>query len=366
MRKFKKITTSLLLALLLSVSTPAALPVINTTQTVEAAVVKLSSTKSSLYIGDSMTLKMIGTSKTVKWSSSNKKVATVSSKGKVTAIKKGTVKITATVGTKKYTSQITVNKKELTSKEIYKKAAKATVEITAKVSSTNYNIGSGFFIDNGILVTNYHVIAGTNEIQVTTYSGNTYTVQQVLGFDEDIDVAILKVNSTNESLVKNQEGVTVGEDIYVLGSPLGLTGTFTSGMVSSASRIVEGVDYIQVTAPMSPGNSGGPLLNTYGEVMGINTWQYADGQNLNFSININEIENVDTSNPISVSEFYQATVGTITGLASNVTYNSGSYGAYLQSIAYNMDNQSTVFYTDYALTPYGYYMAVFPKLTGTK
>jgi serine protease Do len=366
MRKFKQITTSLLLAIMLTVSTPTVLPVLNTTQTVEAAVVKLSSTKASLFIGDSMTLKMIGTTKSVKWTSSNKKVATVSSKGKVTALKKGIAKITATVGSNKYTSLITVNKQELSSKDIYKKASKATVEITAKVSSTNYNIGSGFFIDNGIIVTNYHVVAGTSEIQVSTYSGSTYVVEQVLGYDEDIDVAILKVNSNNESLVRNQEGVTVGENIYVLGSPLGLTGTFTNGMVSNASRVVEGVDYIQVTAPMSPGNSGGPLLNAYGEVMGINTWQYADGQNLNFSINILEIDNVNTSNPISVSDFYQATISYTTGIASEISYNNGSYGAYLQSIMLNANNSNGVFYMDYTKSPYGYYVAIFPKLKGTK
>lgn len=310
MNKLKRMTVSILTAVMISVTVPVSTPFYSNGVITEAATsVKLNISSASVYIGKTIQLKLTGTTKTVKWSSSDKTIAKVSTKGTVTGLNKGTVKITATVGTKKYISTVTVKKKVLTSEEVYQKASKATVEIVAATADGNYNLGSGFFIDNGIIVTNYHVVGETYDMEVETYDGSVYDVQQVLGYDEDIDLAILKINAQNDSLVKNQEGITVGQTIYILGSPLGLTGTFASGMVSAASRKADGVDYIQVTAPMSPGNSGGPLLNKYGEVMGINSWQYADGQNLNFSINIKELDRIKTDNPETVAEFYNETLG---------------------------------------------------------
>ena len=307
MMKIKKMSFTIVMAICLSATIPVSTPLYSNVMEAEAAAaVKLNITKTSVYIGDTVKLKLSGTTKSIKWSSSNKSIAKVSTSGVVTGLKKGTVKITATVGTKKYISTIAVQKKALTAEQIYEKCSKATVEIVAEVDGDKYNLGSGFFLDNGKVVTNLHVVAGAEKIQVTNYSGTTFDVQEILGYDKDIDLAVLKINSKNDYLIQNQEGVTAGESVYILGSPLGLTGSFADGMVSSPSRKIEGVDYIQVTAPMSPGNSGGPLINRYGEVMGINTWQFADGQNLNFSININEISGI-TDNPISVSGFHDIT-----------------------------------------------------------
>ncbi len=294
-------------AVVLWAAIPVSVPFYSNIITADAAVVKLNITNASVYIGETVTLKVTGTAKDVKWSSSDKNIAAVSSEGVVTGLKKGTVKITALVDTKKYTSTITVMPKELTAEEIYEKCSEATVEIISKVTEDKYNLGSGFFLDNGTVVTNFHVVAGAEWIQIITYNKKVYEVQQVLGYDAKRDLAVLKIDSENAYLTENQEGVSVGEDIYILGSPLGLTGTFADGMVSSALRRIGNVDFIQVTAPMSPGSSGGPLLNKYGEVTGINTWQYADGQSLNFSIHIKEINNVRTDNPLSVAEFYQLT-----------------------------------------------------------
>ncbi|WMJ90401.1 trypsin-like peptidase domain-containing protein [Anaerocolumna sp. MB42-C2] len=307
MIKIKKMSFTIAMALCLSAAIPVSTPFYSNVEEAYAAAVKLNVTKTSVYIGDTVKLKLSGTSMPIKWSSSDKSIAKVSASGMVTGLKKGMVKVTAAVGTKKYISTITVQKKILTAEQIYEKCSKATVEILAEVDGEKYNLGSGFFLDNGKVVTNLHVIAGADKIQVTNYNGTTFDVQQVLGYDAAIDLAVLKINSKNDFLIQNQEGVTAGESVYILGSPLGLTGSFADGMVSSTSRKLEGVDYIQVTAPMSPGNSGGPLINRYGEVMGINTWQFADGQNLNFSININEISEVNTDNPVSVSEFQNLT-----------------------------------------------------------
>lgn len=318
MKRLKYIAITVLASLFLTITTPELIPMGQSTEYAKAATIQISNKNVSLYVNESIQLKMLGTTKTVTWTSSSKKVATVTSKGKVTAISEGKATITAKIGTKQYTAAVEVKAKELTPVEVYASAKKATVEITAQVSDLYYNLGSGFFIDTGVVATNFHVIDGASKINIKTYDNSSYVVEEVLGYDEARDIAILKVNTTNEVLKINQRGVTIGEQIYIIGSPLGLTGTFADGLVASDSRVMDNVDYIQVTAPMSQGNSGGPLLNVYGEVMGINTWQYVDGQNLNFSINIAEIEKVDTIHPITVDEFYRRTidVGSNTGTIS--------------------------------------------------
>ncbi len=309
MNRVKRMTFGLLTAFVLSSALPVTMPQYSSIMTADAAVVKLNITSTSVYIGDTVQLKILGTDKSVKWTVNDTNIAKVSSKGLVTGLKKGTVTITATVNSKKYLSTIQVNPKELTAEEIYEKCSKATVEILAEVASERFNLGSGFFIDEGTVITNYHVVSGASNIKITDSEKKSYNVEQVLGYDEKIDLVILKVNSQNAYLEKNEEAIKPGETVYTLGSPLGLTGSFADGMVSSPARKIESVDYIQVTAPMSPGNSGGPLINKYGEVIGINTWQYTEGQNLNFSININEIQNIKTDKPLSMSDFQKETSG---------------------------------------------------------
>ncbi len=196
-------------------------------------------------------------------------------------------------------------RKELNAKEVYAKCSPATVIITASTPFGATYTGSGFFIEDGLLVTNYHVIEGTSKITVKTQEDEEYEVKEIAGFDADIDLALLRVDSKNPSLVISQDGATTGEDIYALGSPLGLTGTLSDGMVSTASRVIEGVDYIQITAPISPGNSGGPLLNVYGEVIGVNTMYLVNGQNLNFAVNIKELQKISTNRPVMIKSDYK-------------------------------------------------------------
>ena len=309
-KKMKKIASLLLFVLTLSLVSPVVFPIGMNTTTVEAATkVKISKTKLTLYVGKTSTIKISGTEKTVKWSSSKKSVATVSTKGKVTAKKKGIVTITAIVDNKKYTCRITVinpkappkiSEVKLTAEEIYKKCSSSTVQI-----NTDEAIGSGFFIDDNKVVTNYHVIEGATSIRVQLLDDDKmYEIDSVLGYSEELDIAILSVHVSGEPLVKNQHGLNNGETVYAIGSSQGFIGTFTNGIVTNDSRVIDGVDYIQTNAAITNGNSGGPLLNAYGEVIGINTMQYVDGQNLNFAINISQLDNVSTANPMTASEYY--------------------------------------------------------------
>lgn len=194
---------------------------------------------------------------------------------------------------------------KLSAEEIYEKCGPSAVEISVIADNGEF-LGSGFFVADGMIVTNYHVIKGASEITVSTYDGKQFGVKTILGYNEELDLAVLKIDKKNSFLTISQDKISVGQDVFTLGSPRGLTGTMSDGMISTASRdIGDGVDYIQIDAPISPGNSGGPLVNAYGEVIGINTMYIADGQNLNFAINIKELQKVTTNNPISVADYHK-------------------------------------------------------------
>lgn len=194
---------------------------------------------------------------------------------------------------------------KLTAEEVYSKCSPCTVEITVTDDTGDMALGSGFFIAEGMIVTNYHVIDGAEKIAVKNNEDKEYPITTIIGYNEDLDLAVLGTDMKNDILTISQDPVSGGQSIYTLGSPLGLSDTFSDGMVSNASRIIEGVDYIQIDAPISPGNSGGPLVNSYGEVIGINTMYYVNGQNLNFAINIKELQKLSTNKPISVDAYHE-------------------------------------------------------------
>ena len=194
---------------------------------------------------------------------------------------------------------------ELSAKEIYALCGPATVEISAVTEFGAEYIGSGFFIDKGLIVTNYHVIEGAVKITVKAQDKKEYEVKEIVGCDAEIDLAVLRINSENPFLTISQDGPFAGESIYALGSPLGLTGTISGGMVTTASRTFDGVNYIQIDAPISQGNSGGPLINSYGEVIGVNTMYYVNGQNLNFAVDIDQIYRISTIRPVTVTKYYE-------------------------------------------------------------
>lgn len=447
--------------------TPMILTGMNAEVAIAATTVKLNSSKVSLYVGESYTLKLSGVKSKITWTSNNKAVATVSSTGVVKGVKKGTAKVTATVGNKKYTCTVTVkdpklnqtkaelkigesqilkiignskkvtwksskntvvsvnkdglveakglgsatitgtvdgkkysckvtvggsrfytsmNKitcydeiitavllenwgddelinyttnndnievydtetgsgdyfflrivpkkvgtsvitfttstdnskleitvtvvdakkkaKVLTAKEVYKSCSKATVQIV-----TDVGVGTGFFYDTGKVVTNYHVIKGAKKITVNFTDGTSFEVKNILSLNEYVDLAVLSVPVSVTPLKLNQKEVSSGDTVYAIGSSLGvLTDTFTNGIVTNANRYVDDIHYIQTNAAITNGNSGGPLLNEYGEVIGINTWQYVNGQNINFAISIEELYYMTIFHGFSIDDMNGNTV----------------------------------------------------------
>lgn len=273
--------------------------------TVKTPAVTITQSTDLLNKGETYLYKAVVTGMTdkVAWSVSDTDVATISSNGALAAVKSGTVTVYAKAGGKTAKCKVTIAIKVLTAKEIYAKCGPATVEIVAS-DEHGESLGSGFFVEKGKVVTNYHVIKGASKIIVKTYNNKEYEITNILGYDETLDLAVLQLDIENVSLEISQESGAVGEDIYTLGSPFGLTGTMTDGMISTASRVIDEVDFIQINAAISPGNSGGPLVNIYGEVIGVNTMYYIDGQNLNFAINIKELKKVKTDQPISVADYF--------------------------------------------------------------
>jgi S1-C subfamily serine protease len=169
-------------------------------------------------------------------------------------------------------------------------------------------LGSGFFISqNGDVITNYHVIQGADFAEIKTSDGKTYPITYVLAKDERNDIICLSVDIPSKyahPLSLSEIIPEVGERIIVYGSPLGLENTVSDGIISAIRDIPELGKIIQITAPVSPGSSGSPVLNMNGEVIGVATFQMIEGQNLNFAIPSQRIANLNLAKEkkISLSE----------------------------------------------------------------
>src|SRR5437868_10951268 len=147
--------------------------------------------------------------------------------------------------------------------------------------------GSGFFVDKDRVVTNRHVIDGAYRGEVHLNSGNTFQVKNVLAVDAEADIAILKVDAPPNlvhPLSLDRASPQEGESVVVIGNPFGLEGSVTNGIVSAVRDIPGFGRIIQITAPISPGSSGSPVVNMQGQVIGVATLQITGGQSVNFAI----------------------------------------------------------------------------------
>jgi hypothetical protein len=188
---------------------------------------------------------------------------------------------------------------------IYKNTVGSTVTI-----ETNNGLGSGFFVAPNIIATNYHVIEGATE--ASCYVNNStlkYKIEGYVAADQNVDLILLKVPSLNKpALSMASQSVSPGQKVYVIGSPKGLPATISDGIVSGM-RDFEGYKLIQMTAPISPGSSGGPVMNSKGELVGISVSQLTEGQNLNFAIPKSYLElllQFKKESPISIATLYKS------------------------------------------------------------
>lgn len=167
----------------------------------------------------------------------------------------------------------------LSIQEVYQKVNPSTVTVFASMNDGSAMVGTGvIFTSDGYILTNAHVIAGGSECYVVLDTGEDYRAC-LLGLDEEKDLAVIKIAASGLPAAEfgDSDALTVGDPVYAIGNPLGveLRGTLTDGIVSAINRdvYVDGVTMtlIQTNAALNNGNSGGPLINVYGQVVGINT-----------------------------------------------------------------------------------------------
>ncbi len=205
-----------------------------------------------------------------------------------------------------------IEKKQLTTGQLYKQCSQAVVEVVTYDSIKSQNVGSGFFINSNMVVTNYHVIDCANEMIIRDYLGNVYEVESIYDYNTSYDLAVLGVKETsNHALICNFSKVETGLLVYSIGSPILLSGSISEGMISKAYRTYDGITYHQNTAYISQGSGGGPLLNSYGEVIGVNTSFIAGAQNIYLAVDINYLNLLDYSKKAPIETLYKENEGKI-------------------------------------------------------
>ena len=180
---------------------------------------------------------------------------------------------------------------------IIENAVKGVVTI-----KTNKAQGTGFIItDDGYLVTNAHVMEGATNAGAITSDQEMKTLTMI-GYNTEMDIALLKISGNYDSLkFDDSDNVKIGEKVIAIGNPLGLSFSVTEGIISAVNREVRGSpgEYIQTDAALNPGNSGGPLINTDGRVIGINNFKIA-GDSIGFALESNYI--INEVNKIAMEE----------------------------------------------------------------
>lgn len=167
--------------------------------------------------------------------------------------------------------------------------------------------GSGFFTRPNQVVTNLHVIAGASRAEIRTLDGKgrTYPVNGILAVDEEGDLAVLGVNlpeGRSRQIELTTDLPEEGEEVFVIGNPLRLEGSVSNGIVS-ALREVPGVgEILQITAPVSHGNSGSPVFNMKGQVVGVVTIRVTNGENINLALGAARVNALRTATPISFEQ----------------------------------------------------------------
>jgi len=250
-------------------------------------------------------------------------------------------------------STTTPKKGPLTPKEIVERSSPAIVRVEVADNGA-LGVGTGFILDkSGLIATNLHVVRGSKDIKIKLYGGDVYQVTQIVGFDPDRDLALLRIQSPKALPtlpLGDSDAMTAGDQIVAIGNPLGQDYSVSSGLVSKIQPVctpemvalhnqnlkrfeeLKGkyergerlereeqlellklacsseLKYIQISAPISQGSSGGPLFNQQGEVVGITTAIIKDGQNLNLAVPGNYLKPI-VAKPavISVDEFAKQT-----------------------------------------------------------
>ena len=252
--------------------------------------------------------------------------------------------------------------------QIAEKALAATVSLEMyDRNGTLLGRGSGFFVRSNLIATNYHVIEGAARGTVKLVDGfRTYTIEGITARDKTNDLALLKVTiqGIKPLPLGNSDTVRIGETVYVAGNPLGLEGTVSDGIISSR-RDSDTQERLQMTAPISPGSSGGPVLNGRGEVIGVSVSVYRgiEAQNLNFAIPSNYLKALLTRSGIvkpfsQVSQSISAETYFIRGYEkAELGDYRGAIADYTRAIGLKPGDANTYYNRGYAKARLGQYFA---------
>ena len=213
---------------------------------------------------------------------------------------------------------------ELTARQVADRYTAAVVRLdvfhsaaSAKGNRSDSNASAFFISADGIAVTNCHAIKGAHSATATLITGDTYPVESVLFMDKDIDIAVLKISMTSTTrratsafahldiAPSGTTDIRAGETVYALGNPLGLGLAISDGIISDPTRIVQSYNRpcIMDTTDTSHGSSGGALLNTYGQVIGVTTGAYAYGNNMYLAVPIDPVLEADlTAKTLTVAQ----------------------------------------------------------------
>ena len=187
------------------------------------------------------------------------------------------------------------------STDVVNKVFPATVLITAEDKNGQpQSLGSGFLIAPNIIATNFHVIENSYSGYVKFVNKKQiYEIEGVVGYDTSFDLALIKIgNNDGTPLPILSTQIDIGEKVFAIGNPLGLEGTISDGIISGL-REFENFSALQISAPISPGNSGGPVVNEQGELIGVATFTFTEGQNINFAVPIKYVkELLDKNSPM--------------------------------------------------------------------
>lgn len=235
---------------------------------------------------------------------------------------------------------------QLTIQQVYERVNPCTVTVATALPSGSAIIGTGvIFTPDGYILTNAHVVSGGEKCYVVLDNGKSYSDVQLVGYDSQKDLAVIKVNAQLLPTAEfgDSDALAVGDTVYAIGNPLGveLRGTLTDGIVSAINRdvMVDGVrmTLIQTNAALNNGNSGGPLINTYGQVVGINTMKMGSSstnsvEGLGFAIPISSAAWM-VNDLIAYGELRGEPVIGITVLHESVTLSSGETALQIYEVA---------------------------------
>jgi V8-like Glu-specific endopeptidase len=175
---------------------------------------------------------------------------------------------------------------------------------------TEDSLGSGFVVGDGLVATNLHVIAGYSKATVVLHDRREFPVIEIYNGDANRDLAILRIDAKDLKplALGDSDKVRAGESVVAIGHPLGLTDTVSSGLVGAVRKAETGVSVLQISAPIAPGSSGGPLFDDHGRVIGVATAILLGGQNLNLGVPINDVKALlEKSDPVTLAALAKQT-----------------------------------------------------------